>query len=120
MQKNHRQGRKWKTNFIPGEVLFHLLFVDEELAKVMERVERYNRKYGPIIQSARMQIQGCVRPSKSTGTTKRTTDEKPGVKAEAIPRKSEREEVERAPQWMLTLFLLVLVLAIRGTASLLS
>lgn len=98
-------GANGKANFIPGEVLFHLLFVDEELAKVMERVERYNWKYGPIIQSVKMQIQGCVRPA---------------VKAEDIPRKPEREKVERAPLWMLALFLLVLVLAIRGTDSLLS
>lgn len=118
-------GAKGKTNFIQGEVLFHLLFVDEELANVMERAERYNRKYGPIIQSVKMEIKGCVRPIKGTVpkeavTTKRTADKKPAVKAEAIPRKPEREEVERAPVWMLALFLLVLVLAIRGTASLLS
>lgn len=118
-------GANGKRNFIQGEILFHLLFVDEELAKVMERVEGYNRKYGPIIQSVKMEIQGCVRPTKGivpkdAVTIKRPTHEKPAVKAEAIPRKPEREEVERAPLWMLALFLLVLVLAIRGTASMLS
>lgn len=118
-------GANGRTNFIQGEVLLHLLFVDGELAKVMERVERYNRKYGPIIQSVKMEIQGCVRPIKGTDpneavTTKRPTDDKPALKAEAVPKKPEREEVERAPLWMLALFLLVLVLAIRGTASMLS
>lgn len=118
-------GANGRKNFIHGEVLFHLLFVDEELAKVMERVERYNRKYGPIIQSVKMDIQGCVRPIKGTDpkeavTTKRPTEEKSVVKAEAVPKESEREEVERAPLWMVALFLLVLVLAIRGTASMLS
>lgn len=118
-------GANGRTNFIQGEVLLHLLFVDGELAKVMERVERYNRKYGPIIQSVKMEIQGCVRPIKGTDTneavtTKRPTDDKPALKAEAVPKKPEREEVERAPLWMLALFLLVVVLAIRGTASMLS
>lgn len=58
----------------------------------MERVERYKRKYGPIIKSVKMEIQGCVRPpppikrtvpnpKEEAVTTKRTTtDGKPAVK----------------------------------------
>lgn len=111
-------GSSGKTDFIWGEVLFHLLFVDEELAKVMERVEIYNRKYGPVIRSVKMELQGCVRPK--NGAVPRPTEEKPTVKAKVVPRKPKREELERAPLWMVALFLLVLVLAIRGTASMVS
>lgn len=60
------KGANGKTDFNQVEVLFHLLFIDEGLAKVMERVERYNRKYGPIIKSVQMEIQGYVRPIKRT------------------------------------------------------
>lgn len=85
-------GANGKKNFNQVEVLFHLLFVVEGLAKIMERVERYNRKYGPIIKSVKMEIQGCVRPpppikrtvpnpkEEAVTGTKRTTDGKPAVK----------------------------------------
>lgn len=126
-------GANGKTNFNQIEVLFHLLFVDKGLAKVMERVERYNRENGPIIKSVKMEIRGCVRPpikrnvpkeeeEEAVNITKRTTDGmRPAMnRTEGIPGKLERKGVERALLWMLALFLLVLMLAVRGIASMLS
>lgn len=50
-------GSSGGIDVIKGEILFHLLFVDEDLVEVMEKVDLYNRKYGPIIETMKMEIQ---------------------------------------------------------------
>ena len=132
--------------------LFHLLFVDDEFPEMMERVDKYNKRYGPkdfcsetsryhqpryqfttdpdninhvttnLITTKPVTTDSVTTNRITTDpittnpiTTNRPIDKNLRAKADAIPERFEGGEGEaRTPLWMVAVFLMGLLLAIRG------